>query len=104
MIKIDSEGNEEWKRIYGGEYRDAGNFVQQTNDEGYIIIGYREFPYNYPVQQRDVWLIKTGNKPLSNNIAKQIENILVNHRSNLYSNQIFVNLFAKILNKVIKLG
>jgi len=104
LIKIDSEGNEEWKRIYGGEYRDAGNFVQQTNDEGYIIIGYREFPYNYPVQQRDVWLIKTGNKPLSNNIAKQIENILVNHQSNLYSNQIFINLFAKILNKVIKLG
>lgn len=82
LIKTDSQGNKEWIRIYGGEYRDAGNFVQQTNDEGFIIIGYKEFPFNYPVQNRDFWVIKTGKKPLIKDVSKQTENIpLVFQRS-----------------------
>ena len=103
LIKTDSQGNKEWTRIYGGEYRDAGNFVLQTTDEGYIVVGYTEFPKNYPVQERDVWVIKTGKKPLSNDVSKQTENIPVDHQRSFYSNRVFINLFAKILKQMINL-
>jgi len=66
LIKTDSHGNKEWTWIYGGTYRDVGNFVQQTTDEGYIVVGYKEFPFNHPVAQRDIWVIKTGKEPLLN--------------------------------------
>ncbi|MCK4366001.1 MAG: hypothetical protein KAW45_08110 [Thermoplasmatales archaeon] len=103
LIKTDSQGNKEWTRVYGGEYRDAGNFVKQTADEGYIVVGYTEFPYNYPVQERDVWVIKTGKKPLSNEFNKQINNIPVGCQRSFYSNRVSINLFDKILNQVIHL-
>lgn len=76
LIKTDSQGNKEWTRIYGGTYRDVGNFVQQTTDEGYIVVGYKEFPFNHPVAQRDIWVIKTGKKPWLND-----ESIMVVSRS-----------------------
>jgi hypothetical protein len=39
LFKIDNNGNEEWRKYYGGSYFDTGVSVEQTNDNGYIVTG-----------------------------------------------------------------
>ena len=39
-------------KLFGGNGEDKGYSVEQTNDDGYILTGYKEFP-------PEVWLIKT---------------------------------------------
>jgi hypothetical protein len=61
MMKIDAYGDEQWNRTYGGKYYDAGASVDQTDDGGYIITGYKGsfIKNNYT---SDVWLIKTDSQ------------------------------------------
>ncbi len=40
LIKIDGNGNIEWAKTYGGKKDEEGYFIQQTSDNGYIIVGY----------------------------------------------------------------
>ena len=59
LIKIDSEGNEQWNRTFqtAPQSFEFGLSVQQTNDSGYIIAGsYISYGTN---TSYDIWLIKT---------------------------------------------
>jgi hypothetical protein len=40
IIKLNSVGNIEWKKNYGGTDNDDARSIKQTNDGGYIIAGY----------------------------------------------------------------
>ena len=55
LIKTDSSGNKIWDKTFGGDLSDAGFSVQQTDDSGYIITGWRD----NSVSAFDIWLIKT---------------------------------------------
>ena len=46
-----------FRKTFGGSAFDAGFFVQQTSDGGYIITGYTNYSYS---DGGDVWLIKTN--------------------------------------------
>ncbi len=62
LIKINSKGEKEWEKTYGGPSRDWGHTVQLTSDGGYII-GCNTASYGQG--KLDVYLIKTdikGNK------------------------------------------
>ena len=57
LIKTDAKGHKEWDRTYGGLGKDLGFFVQQTKDEGYIIVGGKKS--FWIVGNYDLWIIKT---------------------------------------------
>ncbi len=54
LVKTDSIGDTIWTKTYGGPLNDFSYSVQQTNDNGYIIVG-----TTYMGTKRDVFLIKT---------------------------------------------
>ncbi len=49
IIKTDTEGNEEWTKLYGGEGYQEAISIQQTSDGGYIVGGNKapDLSYNY---------------------------------------------------------
>jgi hypothetical protein len=56
LIRMDSGGNAVWTKTMGGMETDAGGFVQQTSDGGFIVIGSTE---SYGAGASDVYLIRT---------------------------------------------
>ncbi len=39
ILKLDSNGNLEWEKAYGGNYCDSAYYIKQTKDDGYIVAG-----------------------------------------------------------------
>ena len=56
LVKTDSSGDTLWTRTFGGNRQDWANFIQQTSDGGYIVVGYTN---SSGFLSSDLWLIKT---------------------------------------------
>ena len=57
LLKLDSDGNEQWNQTYDGTGKDSGCFVVQTTDGGYVISGYSTSTSLPDIS--DFWLVKT---------------------------------------------
>jgi hypothetical protein len=55
LIKVDSNGVEEWNHTFGGTGLDGGNHVEQTTDGGFIVTGLIE----EPIGDTNLFLLKT---------------------------------------------
>jgi hypothetical protein len=63
ILKLNSTGNIEWQKTYGGSANDGANSIIQTNDGGYIITGYTESNDGDVVgihgnNSEDIWILK----------------------------------------------
>ena len=56
LIKTDPDGDSLWTKTFGGSEADIGHSLQQTDGDGYIIVGETR---SFGNGQADVWLIKT---------------------------------------------
>lgn len=56
LVKTDANGDTVWTRKYGGNELEAGRYVQQITDSGYIVVGYTG---SYGAGGYDVYLLKT---------------------------------------------
>ena len=70
IIKLDSKGQEEWQKTYGGDYTDLLKSIAVTTDGGYILGGYstsgsfgEKSQVNYGTGG-DYWLVKIDKKGL----------------------------------------
>src|SRR5947208_1543534 len=55
VIKMDSLGNLEWAKSYGGPENDYGHYMDKTKDGNYIILGHSA---SYTMEFTDMCLIK----------------------------------------------
>ncbi len=63
ILKIDSLGNIQWQKCFGGSNNDAATEIHQTFDGGFIVIGYTESNDGNVVGQHqvtvsDMWVLK----------------------------------------------
>ena len=58
LTKTDTNGNEQWNKLFGDGGPDFGYSIRQTFDGGYIITG-RKWDYPSGDNRYDLWLIKT---------------------------------------------
>jgi hypothetical protein len=58
LIKTDSNGDTVWTKTFGSDNIDSGHSVIQTSDQGYIIVGYRDY-ISPSSNKMNLWLIKT---------------------------------------------
>ncbi len=56
LIKIDSVGQMQWNKTYGGSDSDWAGALASTSDGGYVICGYTE---SFGLGERDFYVIKT---------------------------------------------
>ena len=62
IVKLDSAGNTEWEKRYGGADYDRANSITTTTDGGYIVAGSTQsYAKGYippPHNKKDAWIIK----------------------------------------------
>ncbi|MGV3696171.1 T9SS type A sorting domain-containing protein [Flavobacterium sp.] len=85
VVKLDSQGNKQWHRCYGGSGEDDGHAVIETADKGYVIAGMSrtntsggngtpDWTFNAS-RSLDAWLIKLNPDPLLNIDEKEMAHI-----------------------------
>ncbi len=57
LIKVDSLGDWQFSKNYGGSFMDMGNSVRTTADSGFIVCGYNS---SFSLTGMDGWLLKTN--------------------------------------------
>lgn len=57
LLKVDSNGNLQWTKTYGGNYYDFANCIEITNDGGFILTG--ETSGNGTTFDKNLFLLKT---------------------------------------------
>lgn len=61
IVKLDDQVNLQWEKSYGGSNSDLAQEIKQTNDGGYIVVGYtnsNDGDVTENMGQHDFWLIK----------------------------------------------
>jgi Tol biopolymer transport system component len=56
LVKTDDSGAKQWDKTFGGSSEDGACSLQETSDDGYIIVGSTS---SFGTGLADVWLIKT---------------------------------------------
>ncbi len=59
LVKTNEDGDMEWNKTYGGEEKDKGWSVVQSNDGGYFIAGFTE-SFAQSEEDEGVYLVKTN--------------------------------------------
>jgi len=59
MLKLNSKGDFEWQKIFGGGDDDVAKSIQQTTDGGYIVAG---STYSFGSGEKDVYILKLNSK------------------------------------------
>jgi len=59
ILKLNSKGEKEWQKMFGGEYDDEANSIQQTTDGGYIVAGWTK---SFGSGEKDVYILKLNSK------------------------------------------
>jgi hypothetical protein len=96
LIKIDSEGQVEWRKTFDYFRFDMINSVQQTTDGGYIAVGTVEYIKHSIFS--DLLIIKTD----SNGNAPRLKNITNNHPSFSFYGFRYLDMFP-ILERILGL-
>ena len=55
ILKLNSYGTVAWQKTYGGTSYDYASSIQQTSDEGYIVVGNT---YSFGTGSGDFWILK----------------------------------------------
>jgi len=55
ILKLDARGEVEWQKRYGGSGDDYANWIEQTEDAGYIVAGVTE---SFGAGGPDIWVLK----------------------------------------------
>ena len=55
LVKVGRLGRQGWSKTFGGSGRESGYSVQQTSDDGFIMLGYTD---SYGAGGDDFWLIR----------------------------------------------
>lgn len=56
LVKVDTDGNIQWTKTYGGISTDMGNCIRQTSDGGYITCG---TTFSFGSGSGDIYIVKT---------------------------------------------
>jgi len=59
ILKLNSEGQLEWQKTFGGKGEDEANSVQQTTDGGYIVAGWTK---SFDSEYKDIYILKLNSK------------------------------------------
>ncbi len=73
LLKLYPSGIIEWQKTYGGNLADNGLWIEQTNDEGFIVSGQT---FSFGAGSSDAWILKLdkdGNIQWQKRLGQQIQ-------------------------------